>query len=69
MALMLAVSALTVSSAPLRYEAKPGSTLRIDGTSSIHDWLVESRTISGFLEVDPSFETTPPLKPRRRPGS
>jgi hypothetical protein len=60
LALTLAVSACTAVSAPVRYEAKPGSKLRIDGTSSIHDWLVESKIISGFLEMDPSSETTPP---------
>jgi YceI-like domain len=37
----------------------PGSKVRIEGTSSIHDWQVESALIGGSLEVGPEFPTEP----------
>jgi len=42
-----------------RYQAKPGSRVRIEGTSNIHDWQVEGRIIGGSLEVGPSFPSDP----------
>lgn len=36
----------------IRFVAQPGSKVRMDGTSTIHDWNVESRIIGGFLEFD-----------------
>jgi polyisoprenoid-binding protein YceI len=39
----------------IRYEAQPGSEVRIDGTSTIHDWTVKSQVVGGFMEVDPGF--------------
>ncbi len=39
-----------------RYTAQPlGSSLRIDGTSTLHDWTVESRIIGGSMEIDPAY--------------
>jgi polyisoprenoid-binding protein YceI len=35
----------------VRYEAKPGSKVRIEGTSTIHDWTMDGQIIGGFLEV------------------
>src|SRR4051812_39402196 len=52
----LAVAALLLA-APVqaqdtvRYEAKPGSKVRIEGTSTIHDWTMDGQIIGGFLEV------------------
>jgi len=41
----------------IRYEAQPGgSKVKVDGTSTIHDWSVESRAVGGFMEVDPAFD-------------
>jgi YceI-like protein len=39
-----------------KYESKAGSKVTLDGTSSIHDWTVESRIIKGTMELgfDPS---------------
>ena len=37
------------------FAARPGSRLRIEGTSNIQDWQVESPFIGGMLEVEPSF--------------
>src|SRR5437879_2574450 len=40
----------------VRYDASPtGSKMLIEGTSSIHDWKMESVLIGGYLEVDPKF--------------
>jgi YceI-like protein len=42
-----------------RYEAKPGSKVRIEGISTRSDWQVESTLIGGFLEVGGNFPTEP----------
>ena len=42
---------------PIRYEAQPGAgKVRIDGTSTLHDWAVESRAVGGFMELDAAFD-------------
>jgi hypothetical protein len=54
------VAAVTASAADLtRLGAVSGSKMRIEGTSAIHDWQVESPLILGVLEVGPNF----PLEP------
>jgi polyisoprenoid-binding protein YceI len=41
---------------PVRYEAQStGSKMKIDGTSTIHDWSMESVNVGGYLEVDAKF--------------
>jgi RNA polymerase sigma factor (sigma-70 family) len=42
-----------------RLDARSGSKMRLEGTSTIHDWQVESPLILGYLEVGPNF----PLEP------
>lgn len=42
-----------------RLHAKPGSKMRIEGTSTAHDWQVESKLIGGFFEFGPNFPTEP----------
>ena len=37
------------------YSAKTGSLLKINGTSSVHDWEVKTRLIGGKMEWDSSF--------------
>jgi len=40
----------------LRYDAQPGGgKVKIEGTSSIHDWNMESPVIGGFMETDAGF--------------
>lgn len=40
----------------VRYDAQPGGgKVKIEGTSSIHDWNMESPVIGGFLEADAGF--------------
>lgn len=47
------VAALTLAvRAADNYVATPGGTVKIDGTSNIHDWTVEGKVISGIMEVD-----------------
>lgn len=42
-----------------KFEARPGSKVKIDGTSTIHDWTVEGLIIGGALELDSKFVTNP----------
>lgn len=42
-----------------KYYGRSGSKMRMEGTSTIHDWQVEGTLISGFLEVGPDFPTEP----------
>lgn len=40
----------------IRYDTRPGgSTVKIEGTSSIHDWKMEGQVIMGFIEADAGF--------------
>src|SRR5438477_791251 len=56
LAVLLLAGALQAQS-PIRYNAQPGGgKIRIDGTSSFHDWIVETRAIGGFMEVEPGFD-------------
>lgn len=42
-----------------RFDARSGSKIRIEGTSNVHDWQVESSLIGGYLEVGPGFPVAP----------
>lgn len=44
------------------YKAQPNSKMKIDGTSTIHDWTVESGIIGGSFEVDSKFPLDPDVK-------
>lgn len=62
--LLLAVSLLTAAALQaadvIQLRSTPkGNKVRIEGTSTIHDWQVESSIIGGTAEVGPGF----PLKP------
>ena len=53
----------------VKYEAQPtGSSVKIDGTSTLHDWTVEGKLIRGSMEfeegveIDPTQKTIPGLK-------
>ena len=37
------------------YFARPGGSVTIDGTSTIHDWTVEGKLIGGKVQVGPNF--------------
>lgn len=58
--LALAISVRTVLAADgaeaVRYAAQPtGSAVKIEGTSTIHDWTMEGALIGGSLEADTAF--------------
>ena len=42
-----------------RLDARSGSKMRMEGTSTLHDWIVESPLILGYLEVGPNFPMEP----------
>ena len=42
-----------------RFAAQPGSKVKIDGTSTVHDWTVEGGIIGGVLELDSKFVADP----------
>jgi polyisoprenoid-binding protein YceI len=45
----------------VRYDALPsGSKAKVDGTSTIHDWTVESRLIAGHVEFESGFNLEQP---------
>jgi len=57
---LLLIAILSTSAADLtRLDARSGSKMRIEGTSTVHDWQSESPLILGHLEVGPNF----PLEP------
>lgn len=50
------VVAASVAAETVRYSPVPNSSkLRIDGTSTIHDWHAETPVIGGFMELDATF--------------
>jgi len=48
----------------VRYSSKPGSKIKIEGTSTIHDWTVETTLLGGFMELGPDF----PIDPSKNPA-
>lgn len=42
-----------------KFESKPGTKLKMDGTSNIHDWTVESGIVAGGMELDSAFVANP----------
>jgi hypothetical protein len=58
---LLLVTALSLQAADQKttYAARSGSKMRIEGTSNIHDWQVESSIIGGMMEVGSGFPTEP----------
>ncbi len=53
-ALLVATSGLAQNT--IRYESQFGSMVKLEGTSSIHDWTAESKAVKGFMELDPAFD-------------
>jgi hypothetical protein len=57
---VLAMAGLSLQGAEAaKYFARSGSKMRIEGTSNIHDWQVESTLIGGSLEAGENFPTEP----------
>src|SRR6266542_2920145 len=54
----LALTSTLSAADVVRYEGQPsGSSVRMDGTSSIHDWYAQSALVSGSMEIDKDFKT------------
>ncbi|KAB2653592.1 MAG: YceI family protein [Verrucomicrobia bacterium] len=50
------VTAAAFAEGSVRYEAVPnGNKCTIAGTSTVHDWTMDSKIISGFIEADEKF--------------
>src|SRR5881296_2960283 len=59
-ALLLLAAAAALSAASLtHFERQPGSKVKIDGTSSLHEWTVETQIIGGRLDIDSGFLAEP----------
>lgn len=57
--LMLSLSLSLTAQEKTAYQGLPGSKVKVDGTSNIHDWSVESRIIGGTIEFDSRIATNP----------
>jgi len=57
--LVLAAALAAQAAEMTRLDAKPGSKMRMEGTSNIHDWQVEGKLIGGFIEVGGNFPLDP----------
>jgi polyisoprenoid-binding protein YceI len=45
----------------VRYVAQPGGgQVKVEGTSTLHDWTVESKLIGGYIELDSGFNLDKP---------
>jgi polyisoprenoid-binding protein YceI len=42
-----------------RYQAQPGSKMKLEGDSTLHKWTVESSVVGGYMELDPSLISEP----------
>jgi polyisoprenoid-binding protein YceI len=45
------ICAATAIAETVTYKGKPGSSVTISGTSTVHDWTVESKLIGGSMEI------------------
>lgn len=63
-ATLLCLAAAASAQTLVRFESQPGSKMRMDGTSTIHEWHAESQLIGGFIELDVALVDAPDkLKP------
>src|SRR5215831_2799780 len=58
-ACLAAATAPVLAEPTEHYVQKPGSKLRLEGTSVIHDYAAETKLIHGFLDVGANFPTEP----------
>ena len=63
LAALLLLPLLATAQTLTRYDAQPGSKVKLEGTSTIHDWTMEGQIIGGSFEADPAFQLGPDLKP------
>ncbi len=58
-ALLLLLTGLLPAQTLTRYDATPASKVRIEGTSTVHDWTMDGQLIAGYLELDPAALASP----------
>jgi polyisoprenoid-binding protein YceI len=58
-ALALAFAVSLTAADLTKFDSQPGSKVKIDGTSNIHDWTVEGGIIAGVMELDAKFAADP----------
>jgi polyisoprenoid-binding protein YceI len=63
LAAVLLAGAVSVE-AQVRYQATPKSTVKLEGTSTVHDWTVEGKIIGGSIE----FASEEALDPAKTAG-
>src|SRR5258705_6717879 len=52
-----AVSAFAADT--IHFESRPGRKVKVEGSSTVHDWAVESLAIKGFMDVPADFAKDP----------
>jgi len=57
LALCAAVS--TFAADTIHFESRPGSKVKVEGSSTVHDWAVESLAIKGSMDVPADFAKDP----------
>ena len=57
-ALLITASSVSAQSLTLYKAQSAGSSVKIDGSSTIHNWTVEGKIIGGQFELDPAFAVT-----------
>src|SRR5262245_55945760 len=56
----LAGHSLALAEGVVRYRALPNaSKVKIEGTSTVHDWIMEGTIIGGMLDFDPAYALDP----------
>src|SRR5690349_11610575 len=58
-AALLFSAALTLKADTVRYQASPGSKLKLEGTSTVHDWTVEGGIMGGYIQFDSEYPLDP----------
>jgi polyisoprenoid-binding protein YceI len=56
---LLLITAVAAQAGTIMLAARSGSKMRMEGTSNIHDWQVESPLILGAIQVSDNFPTEP----------
>src|SRR5262245_27727536 len=57
--LLMAGATARAGDAMMRFDSRPGSKMRIEGTSSVHDWQMEGKLIGGYFEAGGNFPSEP----------
>src|SRR6185369_17617754 len=58
-ALALVLAASLTAADMTKFDSQPGSKVKLDGSSNIHDWSVEGGIIAGTMELDSKFAADP----------